>query len=215
MKKPMRNGDDDYLWDLSGEPDPEIQELEQLLSTLRYQPRQLEIPEGLQPGRRRFALRDFKPLVAIAAAIALIVLGAGLWLNLERRGTSGVAKTDPKPSPSESSEQAAATFPEDVTGEVPNAGNNGGNKTVGVLVKRPNTTHRHRLNQTMAANANRRRRLEPKTPELDANELREAEAGKAQLMLALRVASAKFNLALKKAQGTNTPNQIHNQHKVG
>ena len=35
---------DDYLWDGSGEPDPEIRELEDILGELRYQPRPLEIP---------------------------------------------------------------------------------------------------------------------------------------------------------------------------
>ena len=42
----------DYLWDKTGEPDPEVQELEEILGTLRYQPRPLDIPAGLQVGRR-------------------------------------------------------------------------------------------------------------------------------------------------------------------
>ena len=33
------NNDGDYLWDKTGEPDPEIQQLEEILGTLRYQPR--------------------------------------------------------------------------------------------------------------------------------------------------------------------------------
>jgi hypothetical protein len=32
---------EDYLWDKTGEPDPEIQQLEEILGTLRYQPLQL------------------------------------------------------------------------------------------------------------------------------------------------------------------------------
>src|SRR6266545_7807215 len=36
------NIDSDYLWDRTGEPDPEIQELEEILGTLRYQPRPLD-----------------------------------------------------------------------------------------------------------------------------------------------------------------------------
>ena len=43
---------DNYLWDRSGEPDPELQELEEILGALRYQPRSLEIPSGVQAGRR-------------------------------------------------------------------------------------------------------------------------------------------------------------------
>ena len=37
---------DDYLWDRTGEPDPEIQELEEVLGTLRYQPQPLETAGG-------------------------------------------------------------------------------------------------------------------------------------------------------------------------
>ena len=44
------NIDGDYLWDKTGEPDPEIQQLEEILGTLRYQPRPLEIPEEIQIG---------------------------------------------------------------------------------------------------------------------------------------------------------------------
>jgi hypothetical protein len=43
----------------------------------------------------------------------------------------------------------------------------------------------------------------------------EAMAARDQLMLALRVTSAKLSLAQKKAQSTNAPDLIHNQHKIG
>ena len=32
---------EDYLWDKSGEPDPQIQQLEEILGTLRYRSRPL------------------------------------------------------------------------------------------------------------------------------------------------------------------------------
>ena len=40
---------DDYLWDKSGQPDPEIQKLEEILGTLRYQPKPLELPQDRVP----------------------------------------------------------------------------------------------------------------------------------------------------------------------
>ena len=69
---------DDYLWDRSGKPDPEIQQLEEILGTLRYQPKPL-----------RFApRRSYVPLLAIAATVAIGLLGAGLWLLLPRQEAS-------------------------------------------------------------------------------------------------------------------------------
>ena len=64
---------DDYLWDKSGEPDPQIQELEEILAPLRYQPKPLAIPNV----RRR----SYVPL-AIAAAMLIALLAGGIWLRL-------------------------------------------------------------------------------------------------------------------------------------
>jgi negative regulator of sigma E activity len=69
---------DDYLWDKSGEPDPEIQELEQILAPLRYQPAPLEMPNELPVTRRR----NYFPLLAIAATVLIALLAAGLWLRV-------------------------------------------------------------------------------------------------------------------------------------
>ena len=69
---------EDYLWDKSGEPDPEIQELEDLLAPLRYQPRPLQLPVV----RRR----NYVPL-AIAATILIALLITGVWLRLRTQKT--------------------------------------------------------------------------------------------------------------------------------
>ena len=42
---------EDYLWDKTGDPDPEIQQLEEILGTLRYEPKPLELPQDLTPRR--------------------------------------------------------------------------------------------------------------------------------------------------------------------
>ena len=62
---------DDYLWDKTGQPDPEIQQLEQILGTLRYQPKPLVIPR-----------RNYFPLLAIAASLLLALLAGGIWLRV-------------------------------------------------------------------------------------------------------------------------------------
>lgn len=65
---------EDYLWDKSGDPDPQIQELEEILAPLRYQPKPLELP--VTPKRNYF------PLLAIAATVLIALLAGGVWLRL-------------------------------------------------------------------------------------------------------------------------------------
>jgi hypothetical protein len=62
---------DDYLWDKTGPPDPEIQQLEEILGTLRYQPKPLVLPRK----------RNYFPLLAIAASLLLALLAGGIWLR--------------------------------------------------------------------------------------------------------------------------------------
>ena len=62
---------EDYLWDKSGEPDPQIQELEEILAPLRYQPKPLELPQR----------KNYWP-VAIAATVLIALLAGGIWLRL-------------------------------------------------------------------------------------------------------------------------------------
>jgi len=69
---------DDYLWDKTGQPDPEIQQLEEILGTLRYQPKPLDVPRDLVVRRRR----SYIPLLAIAASLLLALLAGGFWLRL-------------------------------------------------------------------------------------------------------------------------------------
>ena len=47
---------DDYLWDGSGEPDPEIEHLEKVLGQYRYQPKPIgaAFDRQLLPRRARF-----------------------------------------------------------------------------------------------------------------------------------------------------------------
>jgi uncharacterized membrane protein len=70
---------EEYLWDKSGEPDPEIQELENILGGLRYQPKPLELATDVQPHRRNRYLR----LIAIAATLLIALLAGVVWLRLQ------------------------------------------------------------------------------------------------------------------------------------
>ena len=66
---------EDYLWDRSGEPDPEVEHLERVLGKLRYQPTPVSPALRSQLTRRPAA---WMKLAAIAAAILVIL--AGLWI---------------------------------------------------------------------------------------------------------------------------------------
>lgn len=197
----MKKTDGDYLWDRTGEPDPEIQQLEQVLGTLRYQPGPLDIPAGLAPLQKR-AL--FPRLLAIAATIAIMLLGVGLWLSLHRQtGGSEVAKN---PVTTNAGDQPAVVAPtKDNSQQAILPPINSGDKPI-----------RHAGNGGVRPREMARsRRPALNTSELTATERKEAEAAKKQLMLALRVASSKLNFAQKKAQEINSDNLIHNQHKIG
>ena len=68
---------EDYLWDKSGEPDPEIQELEEILGSLRYQPKRLDLLDNSQQTQRR----SYVPLLAIAATLVIAALAGFFWLS--------------------------------------------------------------------------------------------------------------------------------------
>ena len=199
------NNESDYLWDKTGEPDPEIRELEEILGTLRYQPRPLDIPASVSVGGRRSFFRSATPSLAIAAAIALIVLGLGVWLGVQR-----LQKTEPGPQARHEKPAPAAAI--GIKGTEPNrtvVPAPGGNETA------IETSRRSAPRQSLLAVRGKRIHREAVNPEVAARRLEEAEAAKDQLMVAFRFVSAKLNYAQKKAQELNQKDQVHNQHKIG
>ncbi len=75
---------DDYLWDGSGEPDPEVQRLEGLLGRLRHNRPAPEWPLSF-PQFRRSSARTVWPLwPRFAAAAAVVLLAVGTWLATRR-----------------------------------------------------------------------------------------------------------------------------------
>lgn len=171
---------DDYLWDKNGQPDAEIQQLEEILGTLRYRPKPFEIPRELPALRRR----SYFPVLAIAATLLLTLLAGGLWLRV--RTHDEVPQQHAKLPPTPAVEQKMISTPEIKETRV------AGERSV--LVKRRNRSSSSGLAK---------------------REREEALAVKQQLMLALRLASEKLNLAHKKTQNTSPANQIKNQHRVG
>jgi hypothetical protein len=66
---------EDYLWDRSGPPDPEIQRLEETLATLRYRPGSAGIPAAVHSPRST-ALAKFAAAAVVLAAFGLSRLAA-------------------------------------------------------------------------------------------------------------------------------------------
>jgi len=68
---------DDYLWDGSGEPDPQIQKLESALGRLRHNRPAPEFPEMATIARpvRRTRFLPLRLQWAVAAALAVVAVG--------------------------------------------------------------------------------------------------------------------------------------------
>ena len=192
---------DNYLWDRSGEPDPEVQELEEILGTLRYQPQPLEIPRHVPVERRR----SFFPAMAIAAALALFAVLLGLWFGFHRRQIAPAleAKHD-----SQIDQQVKAPTP-----RPPSVSDN--QSAQGSGVKNPKSLGVERRSvaprNLLARDQSRSPRAEIREPRLTPRELAEKE----QVLVALRLVSAKLNVAQRKTQGAPQFNTIRNQHKIG
>jgi hypothetical protein len=193
---------EDYLWDRTGEPDPEIQQLEQVLGTLRYQPRTLELPATVRIGRPR----TFITRIAIAAAVAAMLISGVSWLLLQKQSTPvGLQSgTPPADLNSKTASERAVTPAKDEPAKSRNV--NG-------------TPERERkrsgVSKSQLARSKQLRPIKPHSTYTTARDRAEAQAAKEHLLLALRVASAKLNLAQKKAQGAYPGSLIRNQHKVG
>ncbi len=184
---------EDYLWDKTGEPDREVQRLEELLGTLRYQPKPLVLPTAKSVGTKPPA-----SWLAIAAAIAVLVLAAGLWIAFRRtKSPDSLQATQPKQTVINRS--IASKSPTPAPKEMPRK-----------LVEKAKVLHAMRSNAFARGSKIRK----AARPSISPEEMAAAAEAKNQLMLALRLASAKLNLAQRRTQ-TPAPTYIRNQHKVG
>jgi hypothetical protein len=181
--------EDSYLWDGSGEPNPNIQELEQILGQLRYQPKPLEIPANLAIRQRRsfFAM-------AIAAAVGLLVVAAGIWIFFQRSQAVLPARATTNPPVKQDTIKPNSDANDVATSQKP-----------APRKEWPDISRR-----LVAVNRNRRERRAAKETELTAQE----QADKEQVLAALRLVTAKLSFAQRKAQGAPV-NTIRNQHRIG
>jgi len=99
----MKDEMDDYLWDGSGEPDAEIEHLEKLLGRFRSEAQAPAIPVApVVVARPR---RTFVPALVAAAAFAVVALGSGIWMTLQKAANvvapsdHEIANVPPTPGP--------------------------------------------------------------------------------------------------------------------
>lgn len=180
---------EEYLWNKSGEPDPEIQELEQILGALRYQPKPLDLSDEVQPRSRN----RYLPLIAIAATLLIALIAGGLWLRVRS-----------KTSPQLNNVKVVSPKPQQV---IPKIEDKNTKDVVATASGKPSREPRPKVKVVKYS-----RTLEASN--MTASERQQALEAKEQLMIALRLTSEKLNLAHRKTQGAS-PNQIRNQHKVG
>jgi hypothetical protein len=179
---------EEYLWDKSGEPDPEIQELEQILGALRYQPKPLDLSDEVQPRSRN----RYLPLIAIAATLLIALIGGALWLRVTSRTSPQFNVKVATPKPLEVIPKIEDKKTKDVVAAAPDKPSREPRPKAKVI----------KYSRTLEAS------------NMTASERQQALEAKEQLMIALRLTSEKLNLAHRKTQGVS-PNQIRNQHKVG
>ncbi|HEX8709068.1 MAG TPA: hypothetical protein VF723_12555 [Pyrinomonadaceae bacterium] len=195
---------DDYLWDKSGEPDAEIERLERALGSLRYKNSEHELPPEIE--LRLAARRNFSPLLAAAAVFTMMLLGGALWLSLHRsdNATGGpsasaqaadagaeqrpaVEENQPRPLPRIVTEQDGG---QDAHARL--AGGTPPREPVKTARRRVSDVRRREL-AGLREQAGSRARLEQQLR-------REGLAARAQLIMAMQIASRKLNDAQKKVQ---------------
>ena len=190
---------EDYLWDKTGEPDPDVQKLEEVLGVLRYQPNPLEIPQDLLARSPR---RNHFPILAIAASVLLALIAAGVWLRVRTQGESQPAQASVAPAPS-------------VEEKTPALERNSPAERNPIAKRDDEENKNQRIEQVRKGGLPPLRRNTKTSPSsLAKREREEALAAKEQVMLALRLTSEKLSLVQKKTQSPSS-NQIKNQHRVG
>lgn len=177
---------DDYLWDRSGEPDAEVERLEGTLGRLRHRPRPLELPRS-RPQQRR----GLHPVLAAAAALAVMLLGAAAWLALHpaTETTERLALAGLRPASLAALYRRAEAF-EALAGDQSSRSPEVKSEAE-PAVRRLQRIEARRAEIILARRAREWR---------DERMMREEERAAEKLMLALRYASSKLNLVQRQIQ---------------
>ena len=131
---------DDYLWDRSGEPDPEVERLERVLGKYRYQDKPLSPALRSRLSERR---GGWFRLAAVAAAILMVL--AGFWIfKVHNKSVTTPIQSQNIDRPENGDEKRAAAPPAKKTENVP---------TVALASKASRKIHRKSSPETLADNS--------------------------------------------------------------
>ena len=184
---------DDYLWDKSGEVDPEIEHLERVMSGLRSKRTAQDMMPAFE-NLQRTRPRSFSKLMAIAATVAFAALALGAFAFIQREsqkqdtGSQPIAMVSPVPAETASAPPAAINAPKEQDESQP--------PVLGVSSTRPKRaateTRRRAVNRSLEASVHER-------------EQAEGLMAKEQLIKALEITSSKLNFVQKKVKGNAAP----------
>ncbi len=200
----------DYLWDKTGEPEEDVARLEQLLGTLRHEPRPFVLPADFsaQPARSTFRpqrqqQRPFGWQRRALAASLLLTLLAGAWLVVRlnqpevRREAAEQKLVTPQTTNEQTPQKQIATVNGAHDQPAPKPAVTRDIERVNYqpakhVSKRAGTKARRHTAQPVANQAQEQIANAKMTPE--------QKAATEQLLLALRIASAKYNYAQREVQ---------------
>jgi hypothetical protein len=190
---------EDYLWDKSGESDPEIEQLERTLSSLRYKRPAQPLP---LPANSRWPFRhSFSPALAIAAALVILVLAGGLWFTLHRTNKDERNAVAAGKAPEVSQPTQTTSGPPPPVGPVNPTGESVAKKDDGQLLPQSSPSPRRIVRRAPAEQRQLRARVQTLKQPSRAEEIARGEEAKAKLILALHIASDKLSAVQKKIQG--------------
>ncbi len=185
---------DDYLWDKSGEADPEIEHMERVLGSLRGKGGAKDLMPAFDALTRKRPRRWSIRAMAVAAGVAFAVLALGTLMVIQRRARTQVARDSQvvMVNPVQPSPVVESAAPVEETQET----NQRAEESAPLTVKAPNQRS-ERLNlEARRRLINRRREAS-----IEAREQAEGLMAKEQLIRALEITSSKLNVVQKKVRG--------------
>jgi hypothetical protein len=191
---------EDYLWDKTGEADPEIERLERKLSALRFKRPAEPLPlPAATPPRYFFRLSLQRPALAAAAAVVMLLLAGGVWLALRQRANNADGNTLASDTAVITQPARQASVPQPPSGPQPAPSAYEGQEPQERQAALPRPLPRPRTHgrPSGARRLTARGQASPRREEL----ARRGEEAKAQLIKALHIASDKLNEVQKKIRG--------------